>query len=183
MADENSVYVIAGGNTLAFINLLKAEADKARKELERIAEAAGGAVDLNPGLAYGEVCPIFNFSSRPEGWKLPSGVPGPLRPDDGKLDNEIDQQAKKMDVQSQFNKACAEGSGIYTYGAVYSFEEIGDKTVVKCIVHSTSDGFESFIPPDSKHIDVSEYTKMKVDAGLISTPKMTIKPFKHPFEI
>ncbi|MCE9507144.1 MAG: hypothetical protein K8R48_02355 [Alphaproteobacteria bacterium] len=185
--NQNYLYVIAGGETLKMLDKLKADADTAKQALEKMAQDWGAKISFDPHDS------LFTFTGAvPAGWeKFPTRGGDMFNPDQStkegrKISSDINWTKQKMNILYQFSEACAEYCGTCRWNDYkYSFEQIGDKIVVKCPPATTdtygSDGaVEHFIPPDSTPITFSEYAKMKEDAGLLKPA--TIKPFKKNFE-
>lgn len=183
--DESSfVYVIAGGETLTLIDRLKADAVVARQELEKLAQGFGASLSINN---YNN--PFFSFKGEmPPGWTAPlcseGATPDEETPLGQQIARDIYQQSSRLKVSYQFNEACAKSCGACRGPSEYSFEEIGDKIVVKCPPNPLGgDQREYFIPPDSTPITFAQYAKMREDAGLIITTTAAIKPFVKKFDV
>ena len=182
--NESFLYVIAGGETLKMLDKLKADADTAKKNLEKMAQDWGAQISFDPCDS------LFTFTGAvPAGWEKREMRGGPLfSPDEStkegrKISSEIGWTKRKMDLSFQFSEACAKHCGTSRCnGNVYSFEQIGDKIVVRCPPDYRGSGqpTQYFIPPDSTPITFSAYAKMKEDAGLLPVPVVNV--FKEKFK-
>jgi hypothetical protein len=181
--NQNFLYVIAGGETLQMLDKLKADAEAAKQALEKMAQDMGAQISFDPHDS------LFTFTGAvPAGWEKREMRGGPLfSPDEStkegrKISSDIEWTKQKMNIRSQFTEACAKYCGSNSYnGKEYSFEQIGDKIVVKCPPGYVASGpIPYFIPPDSTPITFSAYAKMKEDAGLLPVPVVNV--FKNKFE-
>lgn len=182
---EYYVYAIAGGETLDLINKLKADAENSKQELEKLAQGYGASLSFYFNQA------VFSFPSAnpytfqgtlPEGWKVKETRGGFVFSPDEQTDkgsaikSDISKAGQGLNIAYHFNEVCAANSGTCRGTGDYTFEQIGDKVVVICPPDPMRTS-EYFIPPDSTPISVSDYLKMKEDAGLV--PQKSIKTFKY----
>jgi hypothetical protein len=186
--DDQYVYVIAGGKTLEVINTLKQDSAEARTGLEALAARYGATVSHRDPSPYQDI-PYFTFKGQPPApWYKTEGdmslmKPSAILPDQGRagreLYNEIKSLAERGKLQDRFNAACKNACGLWMGANAYAFEEVGDKTIVKCPPSEDRHAPKYRIPPDSTVISYAAYIGMKEAAGLL--PERRAEPFAKPF--
>ncbi len=183
---EMSAYAIAGGQTLDFINALKAGKAEAEEKLREMAKAW----NANVSFEYGRPSFQFKEGSVPAGWKESTFgriTAGHKRyefdrdtPEGEQVARDVSRLTGAMNLSHLFNEACAHSCGSCRGPYEFGFETIGDKVVVTCPQNPISSGkAEYLIPPDSTPIAASEYFRLKEEAGLLPAP--ATKPFQRGF--
>jgi len=175
-------YAIAGAKTLALIDRLESRAAAARVKLAEIAKDAGGtlALSANGRTAFFQF-PRMEEDLLPDGWE--KRFPSACRPNDTTKESRnakaaIEKHEYMLNIEERFTEACENSRGVLTGPSSYSFEKIGEKTVVICppiIVRSTT--VEHYVPDDSQVISYNDYLQMKRDAGLLQADQV-IKTFE-----
>lgn len=176
------VYAIAGGETLAFIEDLRARRAEGERGLQKLAQGWGATLDLS---GYG---PRFVFDTQknplPAGWTEREMRGGSVfeadeTTEDGqKIRAAISAETGKLGLQRIFNEACAHAANASRGSHDYVFEDVGGVTIVRS--PKTPIDNTHFVPPGCTPITYGAYVQMKEQADTSAAPvlKQMPKPLK-----
>lgn len=178
MSERDFLYLVANDEMLTVIDALKKNAAKAKSDFIDYVARLGGVVRYGEN---GQTTFLFP-GGVPAGWvQIQTARPAfgayaePQWPSEAA--SKLHSASLKQDLQREFNSAChkmAPTSHFNSY--TYSFETLGDKTIIKCPPRSNG---EYIVPPDCKVLSYPEYLALR--EAIYPTPKAVIKPFTKKF--
>lgn len=175
MSEREYLYVIANDDMLDVIRSLKNDAAQAKQDFAAYVENLGGTVNYSKDDAE------FTFANGvPAGWKVERSRAGEyIKPEwNSEAGRKMSIAFGKQDLQKVFNNACHAMAPTCHYNTyVYSFEELGDKTIIKCPPTHERD---YLVPPGCTVLSYVDYVQLREAAQ--PTPQRVVKPFAKPFQ-